>query len=380
MKLILMQVNGISSAKWHAHGESWRVKVTSISRINSEISKYKLLQAVIGFMQAVPIYAHKHSTWMEPKTFNTYPDESIAEWHSQTDMVQEPPQERMSALSERSRFIASPDWVQSRLSEPGFKLVDASWYLPAHNRDPAEEFASGHLPGAVFFDQDAIADHSTGLPHSIPQPDVFKSEVEKLGISDTDTIVVYDGPGIFTSPRVWWLFRLFGASNVYVLDGGHDGWRREGRPLETAVPAPPPGRFNIDFTPGLITTFEAMQQIVAGGTSQVADARGAGRFTGEEPEPRKGMRSGHMPGAKSLPSGVFAVDGKFKSLPELKETIEAAGIDLNKPVVTTCGSGVTAAIISLALESLGHNDHTLYDGSWSEWGARSDTAVATGKE
>ncbi|MCO6185874.1 3-mercaptopyruvate sulfurtransferase [Rhizobium sp. L1K21] len=283
-------------------------------------------------------------------------------------------------MSERSPFIVSPDWVEQRLGSPGVKIVDASWYLPAQKRDGKQEYAQAHVPGAVFFDQDRIADHSTGLPHSIPRPEFFKSEVEALGISDKDTIVVYDGPGIFTAPRVWWLFHLFGAREVYVMDGGMDGWKRDGRPLENETPSPLPASFELHFSPERITPFEAMQDIVLTRSAQIADARGPGRFSGEEPEPRAGMRSGHMPGAKNLPSGVFSVDGRFKSLSELKETIETAGIDLNKPVVTTCGSGVTAAIISLALTSLGHENHTLYDGSWSEWGGRDDTPVATGKE
>ncbi len=282
-------------------------------------------------------------------------------------------------MSENSPYIVSPDWVEERLGTPGFKLVDAAWYLPAQNRNGREEYSDGHLPGAVFFDQDEIADHSTGLPHSIPTPDMFKAAVEGLGISDTDTIVVYDGPGIFTAPRVWWLFRLFGAKNVFVMDGGIDGWKRDGRPLENDIPVPTTATFNVTYSPERVTSFAQMRAIADDGSSQIADARGAGRFTGVEPEPREGMRSGHMPGAKNLPSGVFSVDGKFKSLPELKETIEAAGVDLSKPVVTTCGSGVTAAIISLALTSLGHNNHTLYDGSWSEWGSRDDTPIVTGE-
>lgn len=280
---------------------------------------------------------------------------------------------------DKSRFVVDADWVQKQLGAPEFKIVDAAWYLPAQKRNGAEEYASGHVPGAVFFDQDVIADHSTGLPHSIPSPEYFAVEVEKLGISDTDTIVVYDGPGIFTAPRVWWLFRTMGAEKVYIMDGGIDGWKREGRPLETDIPEPAPGIFKTRFDASRVTSFAAMKDIVASGILQIADARGAGRFTGEEPEPREGMRSGHMPGARSLPSGVFSVDGKFKSLAALKETIEGAGIDLSKPVVTSCGSGVTAAIITLALHSLGHTDNTLYDGSWSEWGSKPDTAIVTGK-
>jgi thiosulfate/3-mercaptopyruvate sulfurtransferase len=282
--------------------------------------------------------------------------------------------------SDKSRFVVDADWVEKQLGAPEFRIVDASWYLPAQNRNGAAEYASGHVPGAVFFDQDVIADHTSGLPHTIPTPEMFASEVEKLGIADTDTIVVYDGPGIFTAPRVWWLFRLMGAENVFVMDGGIDGWKREGRPLQTDLPEPAPAVFNVRFDASRVTSFDAMKDIVATGSSQIADARGAGRFTGVEAEPREGMRSGHMPGAKSLPSGVFSTDGKFKSLSDLKQTIEAAGIDLSRPVVTSCGSGVTAAIITLALQSLGHTANTLYDGSWSEWGSRQDTAVVTGQE
>lgn len=279
----------------------------------------------------------------------------------------------------KSKFIVSPDWVQKQLDAPEFRIVDASWYLPAQNRNGAAEYAAGHIPGAIFYDQDAIADHSTGLPHSIPSPEDFAAGVEKLGISDTDTIVVYDGPGIFTAPRVWWLLRTMGAKNVFVMDGGLDGWKKEGRPLETDLPEPAPGHFRTHFNPRAVTTYDEMHGIVSSGARQIADARGAGRFTGEEAEPRAGMRSGHMPGARSMPSGIFSADGKFKDLDSLKATFADAGIDLNAPVVTTCGSGITAAIITLALHSLGHEDNTLYDGSWSEWGARSDTPVVTGR-
>ena len=281
---------------------------------------------------------------------------------------------------QKSAFVVSADWLQQRLTDPSVKILDASWYLPAQNRDPKAEYAAGHIPRAVFYDQDAIADLTSGLPHTVPSPQAFAEAVGKLGISETDTIVVYDGPGIFTAPRVWWLLRTMGATSVFVLDGGIDGWKAEGRPVTTEVPEPVAARFHPQFNAEAVTSFAQMREIVATGSRQIADARGAARFTGEEAEPRPGMRSGHMPGAKSLPSGVFSVGGRFKSLEALRETIEAAGIDLDKPVVTTCGSGITAAIITLALQSLGHTDNRLYDGSWSEWGSRSDTSVVTGKE
>ncbi|UVC11201.1 3-mercaptopyruvate sulfurtransferase [Rhizobium sp. TH2] len=281
---------------------------------------------------------------------------------------------------ERSRFIVSADWVEKNLGAPEFRIVDCSFYLPAQKRNAAEEYAEAHIPGAVLFDQDKIADQSSSLAHTIPSPEYFAEEVGRIGISETDTIVVYDGIGMFASPRVWWLFRVMGARNVYVLDGGMDGWKRDGRPVTSELPEPAPATFKPNYDASKVTTLDAMRRIVDAGKIQIADARSAGRFTGVDPEPRAGLRSGHMPGAKSLPSGIFAENGKFKSLPELRKTIEASGIDLSKPIVTSCGSGITAAIITLALTSLGHADNTLYDGSWTEWGGLDDTPVVTGKD
>jgi len=277
-----------------------------------------------------------------------------------------------------SRFVVSADWVEKKIGTDGFKVVDASWYLPAHKRDAKAEYAAGHVPGAVFFDQDAIADHSTGLPHSLPSPELFASEVGKLGISDTDTIVVYDGLGFFSAPRVWWMLRTMGAQDVYVLDGGLDGWKADGRAVESGTPTPAAAVFKAKFRSDKVIPFETMRGIVDDGSAQIADARGAGRFTGDEAEPRAGMRSGHMPGARSLPATSLSANGRFKDIATLKTMIADAGIDLSKPVVTSCGSGVTAAVIMLALQSVGHDDNALYDGSWSEWGSRDDTPVVTG--
>jgi len=280
--------------------------------------------------------------------------------------------------TDKSRFVVSADWVEQQLGTPHFRIVDASWYLPAHKRDGKQEYATGHIPGAVFFDQDAIADHDTGLPHSLPSPEFFAEEVGKLGISEMDTIVVYDGPGFFSAPRVWWMLRVMGAEKVYVLDGGLDGWKAAGKPLETGAPQIETTEFHAEFKANRVTSFSDMRAVVDKGEKQVADARGAGRFTGDEAEPRAGMRSGHMPGARSLPATAFSENGHFKDLPTIRKMIAEAGIDLSKPVVTSCGSGVTAAVVTLALESLGHSDNSLYDGSWSEWGSKQDTPVVTG--
>jgi thiosulfate/3-mercaptopyruvate sulfurtransferase len=281
-------------------------------------------------------------------------------------------------MSETSRFVVSSDWLQNELGSPDLKIIDASFYLPAQRRDADEEYAAGHIPGAMRFDHDKIANHSTGLPHMVPPPAVFAEAVGKMGIYEEDRIVVYDGPGIFSAPRGWWLFRIMGARQVFVLDGGLDGWKAEGRPLQTEIPSPTPCEFNADLRLDKVIDFQSMLSIVSEGTHQIADARSFGRFTGTEPEPRAGMRSGHMPGAFSLASSTFSANGKLRPLHELRQAIEDAGIDFGQPIVTSCGSGITAAIITLALESLGHEDNALYDGSWAEWGSRQDTPIVTG--
>lgn len=281
-------------------------------------------------------------------------------------------------MAETSRFVVSADWLQERLGKPGIKVVNASWYLPAQGRDGRAEYDAGHIPGAVYFDQDAVVDPDSKLPHALPPALLFARHAGSMGIGVDDTIVVHDGPGFFSAPRVWWLFRVMGAKNVFVLDGGSDRWKREGRPVTAEVTKVAPCLFDADFDESRVASFERMKAIVSEGEAQVADARPAGRFTGAEPEPRAGMRSGHMPGARNVPAVSLSKDGSLLPLPELKEKLEAAGVDLDRPVVTSCGSGVTAAVITLALESLGHTDNRLYDGSWSEWGGRPDTPVVTG--
>lgn len=286
----------------------------------------------------------------------------------------------MTASPDQSPFVVSFDWLKQRLGDPGLRIVDASWYLPAQNRDGAAEFAAARIPGAVFFNQDKIVAPGSELPHTIPSPADFARAAGDLGLAETDTIIVYDGPGMFTAPRVWWLLQIFGAANTYVLDGGFDSWKAQGLPIETGEPATlAPAEFNVTFNSRAVTSFDGMRTIVEDRTSQIADARGAGRFTGVEPEPRAGMRGGHMPGARNVPFSTLTEGGKLKPIKELRQVLEASGLDLDRPVVTSCGSGVTAAVITLALQSIGHRDNTLYDGSWSEWGGRQDTPIVTGE-
>ena len=280
-------------------------------------------------------------------------------------------------MSEKSAFVVSADWLKQNLGQ--VKIVDASWYLPAAGRNGAVEYAAGHIPGAVFFDQDVIADKSTGLPHSLPSPQQFAEQVGALGIAVDDAIIVYDGPGMFAAPRVWWMFRVMGVKDVRVLDGGIDGWRQAGLPLSNEVEEITPVTFVPAFNADKVVSYAQMRDVVDGRQSQIADARAAGRFAGTEAEPRAGMRSGHMPGARNVPVGTLSTNGNLKNLNELRTIFQDAGVDLNRPVVTSCGSGVTAAVITLALTSLGHQDNRLYDGSWSEWGSKQDTPIETGE-
>lgn len=277
-------------------------------------------------------------------------------------------------------FIVSADWLADHLDTPGLSILDASWYLPAQKRDARAEYEAAHIPGAVFFDQDAVVDPQSTLPHALPDAKTFARLVGAMGISADDTIVVYDGPGVFSAPRVWWMFRIMGASKVFVLDGGFDRWKMQGRPTTAEPTKVAPNVFHAELDASRVASLEDVRRVLGSGDGQVADARPEGRFEGRDPEPRPGIRGGHMPGAKSLPGSTLSSGGSLLSADELRRRFEEAGIDLSKPVVTSCGSGVTAAIISLALEMLGHPSHRLYDGSWSEWGGRSDTPVATGKE
>ena len=276
--------------------------------------------------------------------------------------------------------LVSTEWLAEHLSAPDVHVVDASWYLPAMNRDPKAEYAEAHIPGAVYFDIDEIADTNNPLPHMLPSPEKFSSRVRKLGLGDGVRIVIYDGMGLFSAARVWWMFRYFGHDDVAVLDGGLPKWRAEGRPLESLDPMPRDRHFTARVNGLLLREFDQVKANVGSSREQVLDARSAGRFTGAEPEPRAGLKSGRIPGSLNLPFNelVDANTGTMKPADALRQAYEAAGIDFNRPVITSCGSGVTASALTLGLYLLGHRDVSVYDGSWSEWGGREDAPIETG--
>jgi thiosulfate/3-mercaptopyruvate sulfurtransferase len=277
-----------------------------------------------------------------------------------------------------SQNFVTTEWLAAHLNEPDLGLIDASWHLPPTGRNGAAEFRAGHIPGAVFFDIDAIADTSSGLPHMLPDPAAFASAMRKLGLGDGMGMVVYDALGLFAAARVWWTLRAFGVSDVKILEGGLPKWISEGRPLEEGAPARPPRDFTPRLDPSFVASLDDVRAALASGAAQVVDARPAARFLGAAPEPRPGLRSGHIPGSVNLPFSEIIAHGKLKPHDALVATMAAHGVDLAKPVITTCGSGVSAAILALAVEQSGGKMAGLYDGSWAEWGAREDCAVATG--
>ncbi|KAA8523432.1 hypothetical protein F0562_009855 [Nyssa sinensis] len=295
--------------------------------------------------------------------------------------------------------VVSVDWLHATLPEPGVKVLDASWYMPDEHRNALQEYQVSHIPGALFFDIDSISDQTTNLPHMLPSEEAFAAAVSALGVKNKDGVVVYDGKGIFSAARVWWMFRVFGHDRVWVLDGGLPRWRASGFDVESSVSSVAilkaraaseaiekvyqgqtvgPITFQTKFQPQLLWTLEQVKKNIKDRTHQLIDARSKARFDGTTPEPRKGIRSGHVPGSKCIPFPQM-LDGAqtLLSADELKKRFDQEGISLDNPVVTSCGTGVTACILALGLHRLGKTDVSVYDGSWTEWEAQSDTPVST---
>lgn len=275
--------------------------------------------------------------------------------------------------------LISTDWLHSHLNNPDIRVVDASWYLPASGRDPRAEYAEARVPGAVFFDIDEVCDLDAPYPHMLPPAEKFASRARRLGLGDGNHIIVYDGSGIMSAARVWWMFRVFGHAEVSVLDGGFPRWKAEGKPISDLPEIGRERHLTARFNALMVRDTDQVKAASETGREQILDARSAGRFNGEDPEPRKGLRGGHIPGSYNLPfTELFDQAGLFKRGDALRRAYLDAGVDLNRPIVTTCGSGVTASVLALGLHLLGHRNVGLYDGSWSEWGAREDLPAETG--
>jgi thiosulfate/3-mercaptopyruvate sulfurtransferase len=281
-------------------------------------------------------------------------------------------------MSARSSLV-STEWLADHLEAPDIRIADASWYLPQAGRDARAEYATAHIPRAVFFDIDDLSDETSALPHMLAPAPKFASRLRKLGLGDGNLIIVYDGAGVYSSPRAWWMLRAMGHGDVAVLDGGLPKWRREGRPVEDMHPQPYPRHFTPRQNHALCRNLEQMLEIQRSRSARIVDARSALRYAGREPEPRPGVRPGNMPGSVNVPyTELTTADGTLKSADELAALFAARHVDLSRPVVTTCGSGITAAIEMLALEIAGANDVALYDGSWAEWGAHAGAPIEAG--
>ncbi|MBK4217724.1 3-mercaptopyruvate sulfurtransferase [Paracoccus caeni] len=282
-------------------------------------------------------------------------------------------------MQDDPKTLVSTEWLAAHLKDPDLRIIDASWHMPATGRDGRSEYNDAHIPGARFFDIDEIADKRSSLPHMAPQTELFISRMRAMGIGDGHQVVIYDNAGTRSAARVWWTFRLMGKTDVAVLDGGFAKWQAEGREIEDMPPIMRDRHITVQRQAGLVRDVTQVAAASKLGDYQIVDARAPERFRGEAPEPREGLRSGHIPGAKNLPFGkLFNDDGTMKDPDAIKAAFEAAGVDLAKPVITSCGSGVTAAILSLGLERIGHRNHSLYDGSWTEWGSFPDLNIATG--
>lgn len=284
-------------------------------------------------------------------------------------------------MTDDPKTLVSTDWLANHLDDPDLRVIDGSWYLPAAKRDPKAEYDAAHIPGARFFDIDEIADLRSDLPHMAPPPEKFMSRMRSLGVGDGHQVVVYDGQGIMSAPRVWWTFKLMGHQNVAVLDGGFPKWKAGGHPIEDMPPVIKDRHMSTRFQNHLVRDVTHVSQAAKLARPQILDARARDRFEGSAPEPREGLRSGHMPTARNLPFGdLLNSDRTLKAPGALKAAFESAGIDLAQPVITTCGSGVTAAVLALGLARIGHDSWSLYDGSWAEWGQFETLPIATGRD
>lgn len=282
-------------------------------------------------------------------------------------------------MSDDPTTLVSTDWLAARLSSPDLRIVDGSWYLPDMARDARAEYAAAHIPGARFVDLDDVSDNRSELPHMAPPVEKFMSRMRRLGIGDGHQVVVYDGAGLFSAPRIWWMFKLMGKADVAVLDGGLPKWLAESREVEDLPPVIRDRHMTASRQNHLVKDVTQVAAAAKLGDWQIADARSPARFRGEEAEPRPGLRAGHVPGSRNVHyRTLLTEDGTMKEPPALRAAFAAQGIDPERPVITTCGSGVTAAILSLALARIGARDHALYDGSWAEWGM-SDLPIATGE-
>ena len=277
------------------------------------------------------------------------------------------------------KTLVSTEWLHAHLKDPDLRILDGSYYLPQMGRDPRAEYDAAHIPNARFFDIDDVSDHGSDLPHMVPPVEKFMSRMRAMGVGDGHQVVVYDGMGLFSAARVWWLFKLMGQNNIAVLDGGLPKWQAEGRPVEDLPPVIRDRHMTVRRQNHMVKDVTQVSAASKLGDYEIIDARSPGRFRGEEPEPRAGLRPGHIPGSKNVCfKDLLNADQTMKNPVEIRQIFEAAGVDFNKPAITTCGSGVTAAVLSLGLERIGKTDHSLYDGSWSEWGMFPTVPVATG--